>query len=732
MKKVMIRLGLLVLFLVVASTVWGAGPYIGYVYPAGGQKGTVFTVSIGGQRLGGVRDVIISGKGVRASIVGYEGASGPLKPAQQDELKRQLLLLQSQRTKRGSIAKQSLKGKDKPAKLDVNTPIATLPNIPELQNLSSLTNKQLIQIRSKYLDKSKRTKPPLAETVTLEFTIDADASPGDRELRLISQAGLTNPIIFQVGQLAEIYEDSDAEQQTPVKPSVVFNGQIMPGETDSFPLQLKQGQQLVMAAQARYLIPYLADAVPGWFQAFLSLSDSNGKELASADHCGFDQDPVIFFKVPKDGTYTLKLHDTLYRGRKDFVYRLIVAEENLCKSLFPSGNRGGIQIAGTGSDIFSKSYQSVSIDNKLAEIKEIEPNDKGQKSQLVALSCVVQGCIKRPGDVDVFKISGNAGDEVVLDAYARRIGSHMDSLIRLIGSSGKVIAFNDDYKDASMGLLTHHSDSYISAKLPATGTYFVQISDSQHKGGDNFGYYLRISSKQPDFALRISPSSINIPAGSTALVTFYAFRRDGWNGDIDIALKNAPTGFTLSGARIPAGRDSVRMTLAGPSLRSKQPVSLSFEGSASIGGKTVSRPVLSVENLMQAFAYQHLVPSQQLLAIVIASQNAINISRNSSGPLQIPSGGQIELSFTVKPMPNIPIQLELNNPPPGITLQDTKSTPEGIICTIKADSTHAGYTDNLIIEAFTDVSKNTKGKTSAKKRVSLGVLPAVSFEIGKQ
>ena len=318
-----------------------------------------------------------------------------------------------------------------------------------------------------------------------------------------------------------------------------------------------------------------------------------------------------------------------------------------------------------------------------------------------------------------------------MEAYARRIGSPVDSLIRLISSSGKVIASNDDCKDASMGLLTHHSDSYISAKLPSAGTYFVQISDSQHKGGENFGYYLRISSKQPDFALRISPSSINIP-GSTALVTVNAFRGDGWNGDIDIALKNAPTGFVLSGARIPAGRDSVRMTLAGPLFRSKQPVSLILEGSASIGGKTVTRPALPADNLMQAFAYQHLVPSQQLLAMVTAGQNAFNISRNSNGTLQIPSGGQVELSFSIKPKPNTPIQLELNNPPPGITLQDTKSTPDGIICTIKADSSHAGYTDNLIIEAFTDVSKNTKGKTPAKKRVSIGVLPAVNFEIVKK
>ena len=73
----------------------------------------------------------------------------------------------------------------------------------------------------------------------------------------------------------------------------------MPGAVDRFPLQLSAGQKLVIAVQARKLIPYLADAVPGWFQAVAALYDPNGKEIAYDDECGFDPDPAFDVQGPQ-------------------------------------------------------------------------------------------------------------------------------------------------------------------------------------------------------------------------------------------------------------------------------------------------------------------------------------------------------------------------------------------------------------------------------------------------
>src|SRR5208283_249819 len=89
--------------------------------------------------------------------------------------------------------------------------------------------------------------------------------------------------------------------------------------------------------QGQSLLPYIADAVPGWFQAALALSDTRGKELGYADHYSYRPDPVLYQKIPSDGEYILEIKDLIYRGRDDFVYRISVGEFPFVTSRFPLG-----------------------------------------------------------------------------------------------------------------------------------------------------------------------------------------------------------------------------------------------------------------------------------------------------------------------------------------------------------------------------------------------------------
>ena len=734
---------LLICAVICGTAAWGApsgqDPCIGYVYPAGGRQGAVFQVTIRGQRLNGVRDVYVSGTGVRASIIGYEGPLGPLNRLQEDELKRRLLEIRKARTGRQSGGKNQGKvatAKSQKSPDNTETKSVTLPDLPELRNLEQMTAAQLLRLADKFLNRKNRPKPPIAEKVTLEVTVDQDAAPGDRELRLRTPTGLSNPLVFEVGNIPETREPDKYEDEStplPMQPPVVFNGQIMPGEVDRFPLQLQGGQKLVVAVQARKLIPYLADSVPGWFQAVVALYDSDGKEVAFDDDCGFDPDPALVFQVLRDGRYILEVRDAIYRGREDFVYRAVVADVALAKSLFPAGNRGGVPIVAARADSgLSLNMAQEHFGSTFSPLNETEPNNTGQASMRVTLPHIISGAIAAPGDKDVFQIEGRAGDVLVAEVYARRMGSPLDSLLRVIDTAGRVVAWNDDQKDTGSGLLTHHADAYLSAKLPATGRYFVQVSDAQRHGGPEYGYYLRLSPPRPDFALRVTPSSMNVPAGRAVTATVYALRKDGWDGDIDVVLKDATAGFTLTGARIPKGRDCVRMTLIAPRKPSDQAVVLHMEGRAQIGGETVTRPIIPADDMMQAFAYRHLVPSKDLM-VMVARRALVSLSLDMADGdrLRLPTGGSAQVAFSMSPsMPNAKVHLELSDPPAGVTLQDVAVTGRGFTLTLKADDKHTGYMDNLIVEAFTEVDPKRKaGGSGPKQRVSLGVLPAVPFEI---
>ena len=199
------------------------------------------------------------------------------------------------------------------------------------------------------------------ELVFAEVTVAPDAKPGRREIRVITKRGVSNPLPFYVGQVPEVARKPMKTCQLPVlgkeylaqrkRPPeeeelritvpCTMNGQIAPGEVNRYRFQASKGQRLVISAKARELVPYVADGVPGWFQAVLRLRDANGKELAYNDDFRFNPDPLIYFEVPEDGEYVLTINEALFRGRESFVYRITIGELPFVTSIFPLGGRVG-------------------------------------------------------------------------------------------------------------------------------------------------------------------------------------------------------------------------------------------------------------------------------------------------------------------------------------------------------------------------------------------------------
>ena len=799
---------LFVVPLVFAATAWAQPgqrePHIGYLYPGGGQQGSVFHVTVGGQFLQGVTDVHVSGEGVHAEVIRYYRPVRNIQREQRDELKdrfRELVRERLDELPKGSgsltlfgakitarkperpQAKRSSTGDaDRPETIEEKSaPVARAMRPVEHPSLYDLESKSLAELNHVAHELSfprakRQQNAQIAEMALLEVTIDGGAAPGDRELRLASRTGLTNPMCFQVGQFPEtrelepngLNEYSPLPKPPPMDLPVLLNGQVMPGDVDRFRFRARQGQRLVIEASARRLVPYLADAVPGWFQATIALYDAQGNEVAFKDDYLFNPDPVLFYEILEDGVYELEIRDAIYRGREDFVYRIAVGEQPFITEIFPLGSQSGADtvasVAGwnltedrlrldTRSGIDGMRETSMRetkwVSNEvryavdtLPECDEDEPNNTTRKAQRIDLPLIVNGRIQEPGDVDVFRFQGHAGDEVVAEVVGRRLNSPLDSLLRLTDSSGDVLEWNDDYetKDGYLytgtGLLTHHADSYLCARLPEKGFYQVSLTDSQNHGGEAYAYRLRISPPQPDFALRATPSSITLVAGRAALISVHALRKDGFDGDIELALKDAPVGFSLSGGKIPAGRDQIRMTITAPRQPLDEPVVVQLVGRARVNEETITRPVVPSEDMMQAFLYRHLTPSKDLVVAVRGKKYAgPPIGVTGVGPVRIPKGDTARVRVRTPKFPEInTINLKLLEPPEGVTLHNVKVVPEGgLTFQVKADgdAIQAGFADNLIVEASLVRELPRRGGQGGKQkqRVTIGVLPAIPFEI---
>jgi len=627
--------------------------YIGFVYPAGGQQGTTFLVTLGGQKLEGINSAFVSGTGVKARLVEYNKKMNP----------QEVQLLSEQ--------------------------LRELKELPQAKKKPAITN---LVARIEKLVRENVGQPACASIANLaivEVTLAPDAKPGRREIRIGTPLGLSNPLVFDVGQIPEISEPPMAtcplvtlgkeeqslrkrkreagkpggpemmmtagmmmgsagaqsdldDEEVRVKIPSTMNGQIAQGAVDRYRFEARKGQRLVIAVQARELIPYMADAVPGWFQPVLVLCDATGKELAYNDDYRFKPDPVMLYEIPADGDYRLALYDAIYRGREDFVYRLTIGEMPFVTSIFPMGMRVGTQtmvemkgwnlsqtvmmpdlknhapgiypLVAPGRNGWISNRIPFALNN-LPECFEREPNSTAKTAQKVTLPIVVNGHIDKPGKKDVFQFEGHTGEEVVAEVMARRLDSPMDSVLKLTDATGKILAFNDDSEDAASGLNTHHADSYIRATLPTNGIYYLYLNDAQHRAGEEYAYRLRISAPQPDFALRVVPSTVNIRGNSTTPLSVYAIKQDGFTNTITFTLKGSTNGFSVTGS-LTGTQTMARITLKTSLGMTKDPVNLIIDGSAVAGEHKIVHEAVPAEDRMQAFLWRHLVPAEELKVYV--------------------------------------------------------------------------------------------------------------------
>ena len=502
----------------------------------------------------------------------------------------------------------------------------------------------------------------IASLILVEVTVAPDAEPGEREIRLVTLRGVSNPLAFHVGQVPEfsrkpmvtatqqvLGKESQAlrkrlpgDDEERINVPATVNGQIGSSEVHRYRFVARRGQRLVITTLGRQLVPFIADAVPGWFQPVLALYDASGKEVAYDDDYRFKPDPTLFFEVPGDGEYVFSIHDSLYRGREDFVYRITIGELPFITSIYPVGGRSGApakpEIKGWNlkdAELTSPAadggpgVQSLAAKRKgtvsnrvpfavdpLPEASEQEPDNTPATAQKVTLPVVINGRINRPDDWDVFRFAGKSNETIVAEVQARRLDSPLDSVLKLTDASGNLLAFNDDHEDPAAGLNTHHADSYLTARLPTDGAYYLHIGDTARQGGEEYAYRLRLSAPRPDFELRTVPSSLALRSKSTGTLTVYVLRKDGFKGPIKLSLQDPPTGFSASPLTLGTTQNVARLNLKTTLVDTKEPVALSVVGSARIGGEEIVRRAVPAEDRMQAFLWRQLLPAKDLLVLV--------------------------------------------------------------------------------------------------------------------
>ena len=238
------------------------------------------------------------------------------------------------------------------------------------------------------------------------------------------------------GELLEIEPNNTPEKAQAVTVPVVVKGRIDPaGDEDRFLFSAKQGEQFDFQLHSARL-GFPLDAV-------LRVEDKAGQQLTRDDDSGGLQDPQLFWTAPAAGPYVLAVSDLTQKGGNDFVYWLEM------KPL----------VADFKVSIDNHAYRLEA--DKTNEIKLTITRLHGHKAKLeVTLTGLPEGVTAKAAEIPA------AGGEVKITltatAEAKAASQPFRVLVKATDASqpaSQAAAFELRPKDAAGDVLITHTDS---------------------------------------------------------------------------------------------------------------------------------------------------------------------------------------------------------------------------------------------------------------------------------
>jgi hypothetical protein len=159
---------------------------------------------------------------------------------------------------------------------------------------------------------------------------------------------------------------------------------------------------------------------------------------------------------------------------------------------------------GTFPEVTEEESQAGSPPNRNDTIETAEP--------VRATPVVVNGTLRGP-ERDIFRVYGKAGERRVIEVEARRCGSAVDPVLRILDGTGKQLARSDD--GAGTGL-----DARLDFTFPAEGNYYVEVTDARFSNQAQNFYRLKMGSYR--YAEGIFP--LGGRRGEKVPVTFFGAR----------------------------------------------------------------------------------------------------------------------------------------------------------------------------------------------------------------
>lgn len=528
--------------------------------------------------------------------------------------------------------------------------------------------------------------PPAPNRVAFEFLVNETDAPGPYPLRIRTDEGLSNPVIFLVGlfpEAAEAEPNDRPEDARPIEHPITVNGSLGAADRDTFRFQARAGQRITFEVEARRI----GSAV----DPTLHLLSPNGRELALSDDArGLNVDARLDHTFGADGEYLVQVHDAMYLGQSPSFYRLKVGPIAYADGVFPMGGRRGSELLVTfeGGTLSQPVVDRIRLDIappqnmlpvglppaldtsgalpfglRVGDLPEAieSARAKPEEAQPFPAPSTMNGRLDRPGEVDRYSLAVKPGEKWTLEIDAAALGSYLDGVLEVSAPGGGRIAFADDSGTSP--------DPRLEFTAPAGAQEVtVSVMDLHRRGGTGFAYRLTARESRPDFLLSLATTTLNVPLSGTEIIAVDLARR-GYNGPVRLQLVDPPSGFTVRGGLVAAGQPKGYLTISAPPEGKPRAMELVVRG---VGEGEVP-PALAQGTVF--LAADRGVPVSPLRAPAVAAALARPLPitlKAEEGPVRVPLGQARAVKFQVTRGEGGAGALKLQGifAPPGITVAE--------------------------------------------------------------
>lgn len=168
--------------------------------------------------------------------------------------------------------------------------------------------------------------------------------------------------------------------------------------------------------------------------------------------------------------------------------------------------------------------------------------------------------------------------------------------LRVVGKDGKTAVTElDDKQDPlniKLGSNTTDPGSYLF-NVPEDGDYSVLVGSRQSSNlfGARHHYQLRLAPPAEDFTLVVMPSSnfrpdvLTIPKGGMNYLSVFAFREEGFKGDIVVTAEGLPAGTKAEPLTINESLNRASLVILGEENAAETTSIPKITGTATVNGK---------------------------------------------------------------------------------------------------------------------------------------------------